>query len=95
MLTQTWPGPPTFAAVFDEGDAAVLFGILGGGAAGAAFAERVAGAAAGAIPGLGGEASAAVPQDATPLWPLQAPDRVVPENSVPSLQVAVTVAVWA
>jgi hypothetical protein len=46
---------------------AVLLGILGGGAVGAALADWLGEAAAGAIPGLPGAVAAGVPQEATPL----------------------------
>jgi hypothetical protein len=48
--------------------------------------------AATVLPDAAGALAASVPQVSTPLWPRQAPDREVPENAAPSLQVAVTLA---
>lgn len=80
LLTQTCPAPPPgFAAAVLLAAGAAVDGVAPAGAV--AVAEEVS-------------AAALSLQLATPLCPLHAPDREVPENEVPSLHVALTVAAW-
>jgi hypothetical protein len=93
VFTQTSPGPPPGLAVAAGcGPFFVVVAVVGAvvPAVDAAVVEVVVVAVVPAAAGVAAPAADALLL--TPPWPLQAPFIVVPENAVPSLQVAVTVA---